>query len=211
MGLLLLSLPVGGEPSRRIEIGPLRLGSPDLDDLARRLRQAGLPPTLAPRLLGPTATLRAVSTAEVEGIVALSRYFVGPPQNPLATPAPVGPIAEEPPAVAAARRLAESRRSGRISLEAAARHVGLSPDHLSRLFRRSVGMPFGTYVNRARIAHARDLLRDPASRIVDIAYACGFESVPHFNRVFRQFEGTSPTGFRRAHATRSHPPPIPAK
>jgi AraC-like DNA-binding protein len=33
-------------------------------------------------------------------------------------------------------------------------------------------------------------------RVTEVAYACGFESIPHFNRVFRQYAGISPTEYR---------------
>jgi AraC-like DNA-binding protein len=103
----------------------------------------------------------------------------------------------EPKAVSLARHYAELHLRDKMTLAKVASHVALSADHFSRLFSRTAGIAFGEYVNCRRIAHARRLLNEPAQRVSEISYACGFDSVPHFNRVFRRIAGTSPTTYRR--------------
>ena len=49
-----------------------------------------------------------------------------------------------------------------------------------------------------RIAKAKEQLLHPHVQVSEVAVRCGFESIPHFNRVFRSFEKLSPTDFRRA-------------
>ena len=47
-----------------------------------------------------------------------------------------------------------------------------------------------------RIEKAKALLLNPHLRISEIAYEVGFQSLTHFNRIFRQLTGEAPTGFR---------------
>jgi AraC-like DNA-binding protein len=51
-------------------------------------------------------------------------------------------------------------------------------------------------VSRLRIERAKELLLNPHLRISEIAYEVGFQSLTHFNRVFRRILGKSPTEYR---------------
>jgi AraC-like DNA-binding protein len=46
------------------------------------------------------------------------------------------------------------------------------------------------------VEKAKNLLENPHTRIGEIAYAVGFQSLAHFNRVFRKIVGLAPTEFR---------------
>ena len=88
-------------------------------------------------------------------------------------------------------------------LPAAARQVHLHPCYLSRLFKKATGIHFIDYVSRVRVEKAKRLLIDPSSRINEIAYACGFGSIPHFNRVFKKHTGMAPTVYRNGPKSKS--------
>jgi AraC family transcriptional regulator, positive regulator of tynA and feaB len=62
------------------------------------------------------------------------------------------------------------------------------------------GDPFSVWLLRERLAHARSLLRDPASHpgIEAVSRACGFVSVAHFHRAFKARFGLSPGACRDA-------------
>ena len=47
-----------------------------------------------------------------------------------------------------------------------------------------------------RIEKAKNLLLNPNLRISEIAYEVGFQSLTHFNRVFKKLVGQSPTDYR---------------
>lgn len=57
-------------------------------------------------------------------------------------------------------------------------------------------MTFTEYVARSRVERASDLLAHPEKQIAESAFACGFESIPHFNRVFKKYTGFTPTQYR---------------
>jgi AraC-like DNA-binding protein len=47
-----------------------------------------------------------------------------------------------------------------------------------------------------RIASACRMLRKTALPVTDIAFENGFETIPHFSRLFRRLVGRSPSAFR---------------
>lgn len=84
----------------------------------------------------------------------------------------------------------------KLQREQVAAHVGVHADHLTRLFRES-GAGFTDYLNAIRVRHAEQILLDTSARISEIAFACGFDSIPHFNREFLKRTGLSPSLYRR--------------
>jgi len=91
----------------------------------------------------------------------------------------------------------EENFSSDISREGLAGSIGMSPDHLSRLFTSYTGKKIQDYINELRISEARKQLGDPDVRIIDVAFAVGYENLATFNRVFLKITGTTPSDFRK--------------
>jgi AraC-like DNA-binding protein len=72
----------------------------------------------------------------------------------------------------------------------------MSSFYFCKMFKKFAGVNFTEYVSRIRIEKARNLLLNPNLRISEIAYEVGFQSLTHFNRVFKKVLGQSPTDFR---------------
>ena len=81
-----------------------------------------------------------------------------------------------------------------ITFSDAAAFMGLSEPYFSRFFRKISGMTFSRYLNTVRLEHAiAMLLENPRKHsVTEIASLCGFETIRHFNRVFRDITGMSP-------------------
>jgi AraC-like DNA-binding protein len=77
-----------------------------------------------------------------------------------------------------------------------AQRLQLSPCHFCKLFKQQTGMTFSEFRLLRRVEQARKLLLDPRLRISEVAYQCGFGSVPYFVRAFRRHQGCSPTQYR---------------
>lgn len=84
-----------------------------------------------------------------------------------------------------------------IYLSEVCREIGLSPSHFSTIFRKETGLKFFDYVNRLRVAEAKKLLERTSASILEVALTCGFETLSHFNRVYRKLENQSPAELRR--------------
>ncbi len=82
-----------------------------------------------------------------------------------------------------------------IRLSGVAGEIGVSPEHLSRLFHRHTGIPFHEYVARLRIEQVCEKLSAGKTGVTETAFECGFSSLSQFYRSFRKFTGTTPSHF----------------
>jgi transcriptional regulator GlxA family with amidase domain len=76
----------------------------------------------------------------------------------------------------------------------------LSVRQMERLFRRHLGRTMREHSRALRLDRARQLLRGTTLPVLDVAVACGFVSVSHFSRVYRQMFGHPPLRDRGAAA-----------
>jgi AraC-like DNA-binding protein len=72
----------------------------------------------------------------------------------------------------------------------------VSTFYFCKIFKKATGLTFTEYLGRVRIEKAKTLLLNPHLRISEIAYDVGFQSLTHFNRIFRKTTGEAPTTFR---------------
>jgi YesN/AraC family two-component response regulator len=86
----------------------------------------------------------------------------------------------------------------KITLEDLAERFHFNATHIARCLKRSVGKTLHAYVNGLRIDKAVELITKTDLPIFKIANASGFPNVSHFNRVFRDHTGMSPTQLRKS-------------
>ena len=92
-----------------------------------------------------------------------------------------------------------------LSLAIVADRSNVSQAKITELIQAHFGMTFKEYLNTIRLDEAMRLLRETDRYVSDIAYAVGYNSVPHFNRIFKTRFGHSPNEFRKAEAA-AHTP-----
>lgn len=85
-----------------------------------------------------------------------------------------------------------------LSLQTVAKHLHITPRHLTRLFAQHQQLSFVHYIQEQRVQMAVDLMLHTDKEIKDIAVLCGFDSVHYFTRVFTIKLGVSPAKFRRS-------------
>lgn len=83
-----------------------------------------------------------------------------------------------------------------ISLEGAAAILDITPEYLSTLFNREMGINFTVFLKKFRISHAKRLLKGTDKKIYEIAQDVGYADPKYFNRVFKEEEGISPGDYR---------------
>jgi len=105
------------------------------------------------------------------------------------------------PAVEALKKAMEQDRlwlDPELNLGGLARHCGLAPKTLSAVLNQHLDKPFNQLVNEYRIAAFKTRLLQPESReltIAGLAYDCGFNSLPTFQRAFKSLTGLTPKEF----------------
>jgi AraC-like DNA-binding protein/ligand-binding sensor protein len=113
----------------------------------------------------------------------------------------------DPPMIRRAKEYVASHQSDPIKLEEITRALNVSTFHFCRKFKHVTGLTFVEYLSRVRIEKAKILLHNKNLRITEIAYEVGFQSLTHFNRIFRKLVGHSPTEYRSTVIeTESRPP-----
>jgi len=96
-----------------------------------------------------------------------------------------------------ARELMMDNLAEGITTARLAEACGLSMSYFTYAFRTSTGMPPHKWLMKARVEHAKCLLRDGPMALRDIALTCGFSDQSHLSRVFALQEGMSPAQWRR--------------
>ena len=83
-----------------------------------------------------------------------------------------------------------------ITLEKVASHVSLSKVYFSSLFKSNTGENFTGYLNRIRIEKAIELLKNTNRKITAIAFEVGYQSIPHFYKIFSKYTGCTPVKYK---------------
>ncbi len=83
-----------------------------------------------------------------------------------------------------------------ISLDMLSTQVGVSRYHLSRTFASKMNCNVTTYINNLRVQKAVELIRYSDKALTEIAFECGFESMPTFFRSFKKSGIASPKTLR---------------
>ncbi len=96
----------------------------------------------------------------------------------------------------------DSHYMSKICLDDVAEMTGMSRFHFCRLFRQKTGRTFKEYLNFKRLEAAKRLLKIPEINISQACYAVGFNDASYFARLFKKYEGISPTAFRKTVAER---------
>lgn len=98
--------------------------------------------------------------------------------------------------------LAEDLLRGRfrspLSLSELARTSSMSPYHFLRRFAEYYGVTPHRFLTRLRLAHARRLLEGGGRSVKEVAYECGYRSVPSFVHLCIREWGVRPSAMGRA-------------
>lgn len=84
-----------------------------------------------------------------------------------------------------------------ISLTEAAELVGITPEYLSKLFTKEMGINFTAFLGEFRISTAKKLLASGKYKIYEVAELVGYKDTKYFNKVFRSIAGVCPSDYRK--------------
>lgn len=86
----------------------------------------------------------------------------------------------------------------RIDIAEVAGLANLTESAFCRYFKRMTSLTFTQFLNQYRVNQARKLLLMDQT-VTEACYACGFESLSYFNKIFRRVTGENPLQFRKRH------------
>lgn len=84
-----------------------------------------------------------------------------------------------------------------ITLDDMSKMCKKSIEHISRSFKKHLGITVSDFMNEQRLVYSANLLLNTNLSIVDICYDCGFGNMSYFYRKFKEKFGTTPQVFRK--------------
>ncbi|MDO5422413.1 MAG: response regulator [Eubacteriales bacterium] len=104
---------------------------------------------------------------------------------------------EKNSAVKTVKKMITENLSVEISRDELAAAVFMSPDHLTKLFKKETGMSLSDYIIQKRLLLAQQLLTSTDLSIVEIASRAGFSYSSYFVRIFKKKLGITPQQYRK--------------
>lgn len=102
----------------------------------------------------------------------------------------------EHPAIKRTKAYLEAHYTEEVTLQALAWEANLSPFHLTRLFRQTVGLSPHAYQTQLRLARARTLL-EQGHDVGYVAAETGFFDQSHFTQQFKRHFFVTPASYRK--------------
>ena len=144
---------------------------------------------------------RTLAPQQYTAMVKLLEIFAGHVST-LANEIVVQEDEAESPMIRRARAYILANQADPIDLDKVAQAMHVSTFYFCKMFKKATGLTFTDYLSRVRVEKAKTLLLNPHLRISEIAYDVGFQSLTHFNRMFRKIVGQSPTVYRESQSVR---------
>lgn len=85
-----------------------------------------------------------------------------------------------------------------IKLETIAPIFGYNSAYLGKIFNKTVGESFNSYIDHKRIEHSKQLLLEDKLKVYEVAEQVGYKNVDYFHKKFKKYVGQSPAEFRKA-------------
>ncbi|MNR27937.1 HTH-type transcriptional regulator YesS [compost metagenome] len=96
-----------------------------------------------------------------------------------------------------ASKLIQERYQTGISLDELASHFNITPEYLSSLFQKELGMSFTAYLKDIRMKKAKELLMNTSLKSYEVAEQVGYPDAKYFSKVFKDAIGLTPGEFQK--------------
>lgn len=109
----------------------------------------------------------------------------------------ISPKPEMSPLIVRARRMIEEYYSQGITMEEVARKLSVSPEYLSRQFKKETGVSFTEEVRNVKVEKVKTLLLGTSQNLTQIAAMTGFSDPKYMSKVFKEEVGVLPAEYRQ--------------
>lgn len=91
----------------------------------------------------------------------------------------------------------EENLDKKLSLTDIAESIHMNKSYISRMFKEKAGENLFDYINKRKIKKAKQLIKNNELRMYEIALNVGMEDTAYFSRVFKKYEGISPSEYQK--------------
>ena len=91
----------------------------------------------------------------------------------------------------------EENLDKKLSLTDIADSIHMNKSYISRMFKEKAGENLFDYINKRKIEKAKQLIKNNELRMYEIALNVGMEDTAYFSRVFKKYEGISPSEYQK--------------
>lgn len=84
-----------------------------------------------------------------------------------------------------------------ITLDTLCREFHFSKSYISHIFKAKTGLTLKSYCNKLKINDAKELLKNTALSVTDVAYTSGFGNLSYFISIFKSETGMTPLEYRK--------------
>lgn len=88
-----------------------------------------------------------------------------------------------------------------ITLSEIADRLKLTPNYLSSLFAKSMGVSFSHYLAKMRIQKAKELIDSGKYKVYEVGDMVGYKNPEYFTKVFKEFVGATPSAYGKLELT----------
>jgi len=85
-----------------------------------------------------------------------------------------------------------------LSLETIASRISMNKNAFCRFFKKGTHRNLFSVINEVRVSKACQHLIETDMNVLQICFACGFNNISNFNKVFKKISGTSPLLYRQS-------------
>lgn len=96
-----------------------------------------------------------------------------------------------------AKKIFDQTFDKRIGMKVISKQLGVSTNHLAKLYKEHFGLTPNQYIAKLKIGRALKLLAETDLDILQIAYSTGFKSLSYFYKCCKEQTGCSPKEYRK--------------
>nr|WP_186811729.1 helix-turn-helix domain-containing protein [Paenibacillus xylanexedens] len=92
-----------------------------------------------------------------------------------------------------------NHRYSKITHEEIAEHAGISPNYLSVLFKKEVGVPVNEYIQQIKIEEAKHMIQFTSTPLSEIGSLLSFTDQSYFTKIFKKHSGRTPKQYQQTY------------
>ncbi len=96
-----------------------------------------------------------------------------------------------------ANKIIDERFNQELTLDDISKELFVSPQYFSRLYKQEMGTNFIEQLTLVRMQNAKKLIEHGEYSIKEVCYMSGYSDPNYFSRLFKKYEGVSPTTYQK--------------